>query len=152
MLARAVSCLAYASTSFANNALSFWVNRSLVWFSLLTCSSRRLTAKSIRGFSGGCGLTTSLRLSVNDVSFLWFSHFFAKCSDKLVFLNVQEGVVRTYALLTCRYTCRCIREGEELEVCYNYPLQNHMLKVEVIDKSVRIPLYSGAIFVYTPLI
>src|SRR3990170_2984759 len=99
MLACAVSCLAYASTSFANSALSFGLNRSLAWSSLLTCSSSFLIAKSMRGFSGGGGLTAAFMLSVNEFSSLLVSHFLAKRSDKLS-SSVAETCGMYYVLLT----------------------------------------------------
>ena len=82
MLACAVSCLVYASTSLLNSDLSFCVKRSLACSSLLIWRSRRLTASSMRGFKGGGGLTTVLIVSVNVFSSLCDSHFLAKRSDK----------------------------------------------------------------------
>src|SRR3989337_1510174 len=47
-------------------------------------------------------------------------------------------------------TCRYIHESKKPQLSYNYPLQNHVLNVEVIDKSVKIPLNCCAIFFYSP--
>ena len=137
MLARAVSCLAYASTSLAKSALSFWLNRSFAWSSLLTWSWRRLTAKSIRGFSGGGGVTTPFMVSVNELPSRWVSHFLAKRSDKS---DSSTGKQRgTYlCIVNMRASCRYIHVSKKPEFKYNYPLQNDASKEEVIDISMKI--------------
>src|SRR4030065_2302375 len=139
MLARAVSCLAYASSSLAKSALSFWLNRSLAWSSLWTCSSSFLIAKSMRGFSGGGGLTTAFMLSVNEFSSLLVSHFLAKRSDKLSSSDA-ETCGGYLCIINMDETCRYIHESKKPEPSYNYPLKKHLSKEEVIDKSMKIPL------------
>ena len=149
MLACAVSCLAYASTSLAKSALSFWLNRSFAWSSFLTCSSSFLIAKSMRGFSGGGGLTAAFKVSVNEFSSLLVSHFLAKRSDKLS-SSTAETCGMYLCIINMDETCRYIHESEKPELNYNYPLQNHKVKQEVIDKSMKIPLNCCAIFFYSP--
>ena len=81
MLAWAVSCFEYASTSLAKRVLSFCVKRSLAWSSLLTCMSSFLMARSKRGFRGWGGCTVPRIVWANEFSSLLLSHFLAKRSD-----------------------------------------------------------------------
>ena len=103
----------------------------------------------MRGFSGGGGLTTAFMLSVNEFSSLLVSHFLAKRSDKLS-SSVAETCGMYLCIINMDETCRYIHESQKPEFKYNYPLQNHVRKEEVIDKSVKIPLDCCAIFFYSP--
>ena len=53
-------------------------------------------------------------------------------------------------IVNMRTSCRYIHESKKPELGYNHPLQKHMPKEEIIDKSMKIPLNCCAIFFYSP--
>ena len=66
----------------------------------------------MRGFSGGGGLTTDFKLSVNEFSSLLVSHFLAKRSDKLSSSDAERRGMYL-CIINMRASCRYIHESQK---------------------------------------